>query len=250
MGTDAIQLVDIPPSLMRPDLKRRLPVSKRFMDITGKKYLRCRVVGLAGFLKQYPTWLCRCQCGRLFLCRANCLESQHIQVTCGCTRKTHGLSRTYFQHILFGMIRRCYDEDDPGYRHYGGRGITVCKRWRNSLADFAADMGPRPSNKHSIDRYPDNNGGYRPGNCRWATAKEQSWNSRRPRMFTLDGITQPLSAWAERLGMTRERMRQRVDTCLANGVDVSEALTTPFGETMPSFLERCGKGRPRKIAAA
>ena len=75
------------------------------------------------------------------------------------------------------MISRCMDQDNSLYGHYGARGITVCSRWLNSFRDFAADMGPRPSVNHSIDRI-DNDGNYEPSNCRWATKSEQRRNQR------------------------------------------------------------------------
>ena len=74
------------------------------------------------------------------------------------------------------MIRRCHVETDPSYKWYGARGIKVCDRWRNDYQAFKADMGPRPSRKYSIDRI-DGTKGYEPGNCRWATAMEQSANT-------------------------------------------------------------------------
>lgn len=78
----------------------------------------------------------------------------------------------------YQMIRRCENPKSHIYKYYGGRGIGVCERWRHSFTNFLADMGMRPSPKHSIDRYPDNNSNYRPDNCRWATIQQQNCNRR------------------------------------------------------------------------
>jgi len=82
-------------------------------------------------------------------------------------------------HCYRGMLARCYNKKQKSYRAYGAKGVTVCKRWRgeNGWENFLSDMGPRPSIKHSIDRYPNPKGNYKPSNCRWATASEQ-WHNR------------------------------------------------------------------------
>lgn len=105
---------------------------------------------------------------------------------------------------------------------YGGRGIKCCQRW-GSFENFFADLGPKPTPAHSLDRI-DSDGHYEPGNCRWATPKQQArnWKSRN-RLLTFHGETLPLSAWAERLGCRRELIRDR----LAMGWTVERALSTP-----------------------
>jgi len=121
------------------------------------------------------------------------------------------------------MIKRCTNPNTKGYSNYGGRGIKVCERWLHSFENFLADMGPKPSPAHSIDRYPDNNGNYEPKNCRWATRTEQSFNKRTNRLIQHNGETLPLSVWAGRTGMKRETIADR----LAHGWTISDALTIP-----------------------
>lgn len=118
------------------------------------------------------------------------------------------------------MRQRCTDPSASGYRYYGGRGITVCGRWRESFDAFLADMGPRPSPKHSIDRV-NNNGNYEPGNCRWATAHEQHLNTSRKVIPALRGESLSVAEWAARIGISPSAIHRR----LKLGQSVEQALS-------------------------
>ncbi|WP_417848795.1 hypothetical protein [Thalassoglobus sp.] len=120
------------------------------------------------------------------------------------------------------MFQRCYNEGNPGYRFYGARGIRVCQRWHEYEA-FVADMSPRPSPKHSIDRI-DGNGDYSPENCRWALQQEQTLNLRSNRNIEIDGIIRPLAEWARLNGIPKPTVEARL---YRYGWDAKAAVTTP-----------------------
>jgi hypothetical protein len=120
------------------------------------------------------------------------------------------------------MIRRCYSPESNRYRNYGARGVVVCDRWRNSFSAFIADMGVRPSTRHSIDRI-NVNGNYEPSNCRWSTAKEQNRNRTSNLLIEHDGQVKCLAEWAEFLGVESRLAQNRIRM----GWDPWMALITP-----------------------
>lgn len=140
-------------------------------------------------------------------------------------RKRSGEIGVISKLLWRAMLNRCYLKTHHAYASYGGRGIKVCVRWRgpNGYVRFVADVGPRPSTAHTLDRFPDNDGDYKPGNVRWATRKEQQRNSRANRLLIFRGRTQPMSAWAEELKIPYVTLQQR----LRNGWSVERALSTP-----------------------
>ncbi len=153
---------------------------KRFGDWSVKYRTESRI-------KNAVAWLCQCRCGTERTVYAGDLM-QGKSTGCGCTRtkKTvarsfkHGHSRRGNQTGTYEtwkhMLSRCLSEDNKDYAYYGGRGVAVCERWLN-FKNFLADMGERPP-RLTIDRYPNPAGNYEPGNCRWATRKQQRENRR------------------------------------------------------------------------
>lgn len=123
-------------------------------------------------------------------------------------KKNHGMSQTRAHRIWRSMLVRVYCKHRPAYADYGGRGIEVCERWRESFLNFHQDMGDAPDGM-SIDRI-DNSKGYEPGNCQWATRKQQSLNSRHNRLITYLDETHPLSVWAERLNKNYQTLHNRL----------------------------------------
>lgn len=118
------------------------------------------------------------------------------------------------------MKSRCENPAARNFKDYGGRGIRVCAKWRNSFEAFLADMGPRPSKQHSIDRI-DNDGNYEPGNCRWATAKRQQRNKRSNHYVRFQGKRMTVIDAAELAGANVVLVRSR----LKRGWPIERALS-------------------------
>jgi len=138
------------------------------------------------------------------------------------TREYRHVHREWF--VWYSMIKRCTDPCTTYYEYYGGRGITVCDRWagENGLSNFMEDMGPRPSKGHSIDRI-NNDAGYYPENCKWATRAEQARNKRSTRLLTYGGRTLCMEDWAKEIGISPYTIGSRLRVY---GWTVEKALTT------------------------
>ncbi len=171
------------------------------LDISGTRYGKLVALGW-GRVQGQRRWLCVCDCGGFTLARLGNLRSGASQ-SCGCEKEavlgrsttTHGLAGTKMHGIWKSMKQRCENPNHPRWNRYGGRGIKVCDRWQR-FENFLADMGERPQGR-TLDRR-DNDKGYSPDNCRWATDEEQNSNLTSNRWIEWNGIRDTLSGWARR----------------------------------------------------
>lgn len=205
--------------------------TKTCRDLTGMTFKRLTVVRFShrGESKQL-FWECLCSCGKTtFVISAHL--NKGICRSCGCyaaersseVHYKHGHSRSPIYKLWHAMLSRCHTVESKNYKQYGARGISVCQRWRDSFENFLADMGPRPSPAYSIDRI-DNNKGYEPENCRWATLKTQQRNTSRNHFLTYAGETLTISEWAERM-----KFDPRVIQCrLKRGWTSERSVTSPL----------------------
>lgn len=193
--------------------------------------------------RHFKTSRCRyvevkCDCGSTpRMVALSQLNTGHTK-TCGCgvqkARTKHNSYKTRLYSIWTSMNYRCNPNSstaDQRYKNYALRGIRVCEEWRTSFESFqswALDNGY--NDRLSIDRFPDQNGNYEPGNCRWATSRQQNRNTRRNHLLTANGETKTITDWAEdpRVTVPRHVVYDRI----ARGYDVDRALFTPLNDLM------------------
>lgn len=206
---------------------RILPITdKRIKDVTDLKFGRLTVVGYIGSSpSKGARWLCICECGGETISRSNSLKSGHT-MSCGClileTVRKHQDSKSSEYRTWDAMKRRCYNPSTKHFEHYGGRGIKVCDRWRGSYSNFLADMGRRPSPKHSLDRI-DNDGDYELSNCRWTLQTIQIRNRSIAVTFEWQGRMYSQMELSEISGVPFGTLRSRI----LRGWSLERAMTQP-----------------------
>lgn len=199
----------------------------RPIDITGKRFSRLVVKMFYGHGKRgsqtVRLWECVCDCGKSVVASYGSITSGGVR-SCGCLLKdaitTHGMSNTPVYKVWHAMLERCRNPNNPAWKDYGGRGISVCERWKD-FAVFNSDMGDRPSGG-TLDRI-DVNGNYEPSNCRWISQAGNANNRRNNRVIEFCGEFATASEWARKYNLSKSALLYR----LSNGWPIEAALTTP-----------------------
>lgn len=215
--------------------------------LVGKRFGRLTVVADSGqrTRSNNKLWYCRCVCGRLTLApKANLVRG--MTQSCGCLRRerliernrrrgAENASRTPEYLAWDAMLQRCYNPEHPAYKQYGERGVTVHEAWRNSFLAFLRDVGRRPSPRHVLERWPDPEGHYEPGNVRWATHAERAGRtSLLP--VTIDGVTRTIAEWARCLGVPYRRIWRRIK----DGMRPEDAVRLPHTRTQRATPDATG----------
>lgn len=194
----------------------------KFQDLTDRVFTRLTVLRRAPNNGRSVCWFCGCSCGNELSVRAASLMKGDTR-SCGCLSSEVAFekaTRLFTRHGEAGgtsseyrswknMRDRCRNPNNPQYADYGGRGIAVCARWEK-YENFLIDMGRKPTGQHSIERK-DNNQGYCPENCCWATRNEQAGNKRNNRLLEYAGRRMPMAVWAREFDLNVETFRSRLE---------------------------------------
>ena len=213
-----------------------------YKDMTGQKIGRLMVIEIAehGGHGKTLTWKCLCDCGKEVYVTGKLLRRSDGTKSCGCLKRDvstqtgkrnlkHGQSNSKLYNVWSSMKKRCNEKNHKSYYRYGGRGITYCSEWE----DFNNFMGWALKNGYkenlTLDRI-DNDKGYYPENCRWATPKEQSRNRHTNKFLTYKGNTKTIAEWEEILGTKKGTIASRI----RHGWSIEKAIETPVKKRSPS----------------
>ena len=203
--------------------------ARKDVETVGSTFGSLFVTGVADNIGGRRAYKCVCECGETLEVRGYSLRTGNTS-SCGCVRRdktvarnvVHGMSKTPEYQAWLMTRQRCENPNQKDFKHYGGRGIYMCERWK-VFENFLEDMGRRPKGL-TLERL-DNDGPYTPGNCVWASRKAQASNTRRNRVVVRGGDAKTLSQWAEDLGMPRRTVNARVTKL---GYSEERALTQPI----------------------
>ena len=208
-----------------------MTMGRKRIDLTGENINGIQVVEVRGKAKSGDIlWDCVCKCGKDFYSTGSAIKSGRTK-SCGCfqiqqvkkSNSTHEGSKTPLYKVWRTMKTRCENPNSEKFTRYGGRGIKVCSEWQDFTVfrDWAIENGY--SDELSIDRR-DNDGDYKPSNCRWVTMKVQARNTSSNRWIELHGVKKTLAEWSELTGLKRKTISGRLD----RGWSDEDALTTPL----------------------
>lgn len=214
--------------------RMKLRPSSHVKNLSGKKFGRLSVKHLSGFNKHGSAmWRCRCDCGNVGTFKGISLRNDDTK-SCGCWKREEWLTRVT-KHggtsrrgpspeytAWMNMRQRCSKVGHKAYKHYGGRGIKVCLRWKK-FESFLEDMGHRPSQFHSLHRI-ENDRGYSPGNVKWSVSKIQQNARRNNHRLSFNGRVQTIAQWSVELGIEAHTLLCRVN----RGWTTERALTSPL----------------------
>lgn len=203
-------------------------MKKSLIDISGVRFGRIIPIKRNGADRfGNAKWMCICDCGKKFIAISNNIRSGNTS-SCGCLKseidstrtRTHGMSKTGSYSVWTSMKQRCLNPKNKDFKYYGGRGITICKKWLK-YENFVSDMGLRPSQDHQIDRK-NNNLGYSKQNCRWTDRIHQMSNTRSNKYIEFDGCKMTFASWSRATGLSPKTIRYR----LKAGWSIKKTLTT------------------------
>lgn len=199
----------------------------KYEDLSGKTFHKLTAISRG----PDKLWKCSCACGGIRSVPANNLKNGHAK-HCGCEKRVkvmvNGWSESKEYKAWVAARDRCSNPKSQSFKDYGGRGIKMCKEWDGDFFAFLKHIGPSPSRKHTLDRHPDNDGNYKPGNVRWATTLEQNNGRRGLTSVQWKGKQYTITRLAKLVKLPRYVLNER----LRHGWSIEDSINTPYAPTI------------------